>query len=135
MRQFRPTRSYLSICCAALLLASGCGSSPSGPLDPALTGNWVIPGVDTWVQFSLEQRGSKVTGIFGYYSPVSSPDVHLVSGTATLPHVVLMWTEEHSPQTFDATLSSDQQSLTGTLNGGSVSLTFHRQPPISGRML
>ena len=75
-----------------LVLAYGCGSNPSGPLDPALSGKWVLPSVDSYSMFVLQQRGTVVTGTFGDYTanqPVS--EVFIVSGAADLPHVVLRW--------------------------------------------
>jgi hypothetical protein len=115
---------------AAALFALGCGSEPSGPLDPALTGSWILPSVDTYEMFALEQRGDRVSGTVGFYSPVqSAPLTYPVSGSAALPHVILRWVEGSNLQTFDATLSEDEQSLTGTFTPGGGTYTFHRQAP------
>ena len=128
--------SCLAVCCATLLFASGCGSNsaPTGPLDPALTGNWVIPSVDTWLQLTLEQRGAVVSGTFGYYSPVAKPDTYVLSGTAALPHVVLTWRQGSDVETVDALLSANQDTLSGSINGESGVTTFRRERPVSGRV-
>lgn len=125
----------LVACGVVVSLASGCGSLPSGPLDPALTGDWILPSVDTYSKFSLQQRGTLVTGTFGTFSAVNPGSGGVsVTGTANLPHVVLNWVEGGAPQSFDATLSDDQQSLTGTFEPAGFVYTFHRQPA-TGRVL
>lgn len=136
MNSFRTKASFLAVCCATLLLASGCGSNsaPTGPLDPALTGKWIIPSVDTWLQLTLEQRGAAVSGTFGYYSPVASPDTYILSGTATLPHVLLTWTQDGNVETFDAVLSANQDTLSGTIDGGSGVTTFRRDRQMPGKV-
>lgn len=75
-----------------------------------------------------------MSGTFGYYSPVGTPDTYIVSGTAALPHVVLTWTETGNVETFDAVLSADQDTLSGSINGGSGLTTFRREQPISGKV-
>jgi hypothetical protein len=126
----------LAMCCAVLATVNGCGSEPSGPLDPALTGNWIIPSVDTYVMFVLQDRGTTVLGTFGLYGALGGgADIDVVSGTADLPHVVLHWVDTGINQTFDATLSDDQQSLTGTLEDGGTEYTFHRYTPPGGRVV
>ncbi|HEY8794968.1 MAG TPA: hypothetical protein VIM15_08465 [Gemmatimonadaceae bacterium] len=117
----------LVVCGVALSLASGCGSQPSGPLDPALTGDWILPSVDTYSKFALQQRGTVVTGTLGYFSANHSGSTTFgVTGTADLPHVVLNWVEGGTPQSFDATLSEDQQTLSGTFEPAGFVYTFHR---------
>jgi hypothetical protein len=89
--------------------------------------------VDTWLQLTLEQRGAEVSGTFGYYSPVARPDTYILSGTAALPHVVLTWTQDGNVETFDAVLSANQDTLSGSINGESGVTTFRRDRPIAGR--
>lgn len=110
------------MCCAALVLASGCGSLPSGPLDPRLTGNWIQHGTDTYAKFVLQQRGNAVTGTYGLYG-YNSSTVYIVHGTANLPSVVLSWVEDTTHVTFYGTLSEDQRSL-----NFSGTASFQRSP-------
>ncbi len=51
----------------------------------------------------------------------------LLTGTAQRPHVVLAWTDHGVPSTFDAMLSPDQQTLTGTFAGDDRTAVFHRE--------
>ena len=120
----------------ALSFASGCGSNPSGPLDPALSGQWTLPSVDTYSKFVLQQRGTVVTGTFGDYTANQSfSEEFIVSGTANLPHVVLSWVQRGTRETFDATLSADQTSLTGIIEPGANAATFLRDRPIFVRRM
>lgn len=136
MHSLRQKAVVLAMCCTVLAIVNGCGSEPDGPLDPALTGNWIIPSVDTYVMFVLQDRGTTVLGTFGLYGAIGSgADINAVSGTANLPHVVLHWVDSGIDQTFDATLSDDQQSLTGTLEAGGDEYTFHRYNPTSGNVV
>ena len=117
----------LVACGVALSLANGCGSLPSGPLDPALTGDWILPSVDTYSKFSLQQRGTAITGTFGSFTAIGPGSATFgVTGTADLPHVVLSWVEGGTQQSFDATLSDDQQTLSGTFEPAGFVYTFHR---------
>jgi hypothetical protein len=115
---------------SALLLATGCRDA-TAPVDPSLSGRWIQNGLDTYAQFVLEKRGSRVTGTFasGVVSVVPNP--HAVSGTATFGHVVLKWTSENYRFTFDATLpSADSNELTGVMivdgEPPGPTTTFHR---------
>jgi hypothetical protein len=120
--------------CVALVFAIGCDSSPSGPTDPALTGEWISPSVDSYMQFTLQQRGGNVSGTFASTTLVGGTRTFRLGGVAELPRVEITWLESLQRNSFDGTLSDDQQSITGTLNPGGAVLTFHRQPPISGRV-
>jgi len=115
------------MCCVALALASGCGSLPSGPLDPRLSATWIQRGVDTNDKFILQQRGSAVVGTYGLYG-INSSTVYIVHGTANLPSVVLSWVEDTTHETFYGTLSEDQRSLTGSYAGGAYTVSFQRSP-------
>ena len=130
--RFRPmSRRHAWLVGSALLLATGCRDATSPPLDPSLTGRWLQSGLDTYAQFVLEKRGSRVTGTFasGLVSVVPNP--HAVSGTATLDHVVLKWKSENYRFTFDATLpSTNSNELIGIMavDGEPFAspTTFHR---------
>lgn len=114
--------------CATLAIVWGCGAEPSGPLDPALTGKWVVPSVDTYCEFDLQQRANDVSGTFGCCNATdANKQGLLLTGTAQLPHVILAWTNHGMPSTFDAVLSSDQQTLTGTFAGDDRTAVFHRE--------
>lgn len=99
---------------AACLGDRGVAPLPRG--DGPLTGRWVQPGVDTWVQLDLSQSGTRVVG---YYRTGSAnfggslSDPIRVTGTAALPQATLQWSEG-VPRTMNATLSADGDSLTGT---------------------
>ena len=112
----------LVMSCVALALASGCGSLPSGPLDPRLSGNWIQRGTDTYAKFVLQQRGTVVAGTFGFYG-INSSTVYIVHGTANLPSVVLSWVEDTTHVTFYGTLSEDLRSL-----NFSGTASFQRSP-------
>ncbi len=117
-----------------LLLAYGCGSNPAGPLDPALSGNWFLPSVDTYSMLMLQQRGTLVGGTFGDYTANQSfSEVFILSGTADLPHVVLRWVQGGVNETFDARLSADQDSLVGVIDPGAYAVTFLRDRRVEGR--
>ena len=117
----------LIICGVALVLASGCGSLPSGPLDPRLSGNWIQRGVDTYAKFVLQQRGNAVAGTFGFYG-INSSTVYIVHGTANLPNVELSWVEDTTHVTFEATLSDDERSLIPSDADGVERASFLRSP-------
>ena len=132
MLRLRPmSRRHVWLLGSALLLATGCRDATSPALDPSLTGRWVQSGLDTYAQFVLEKRGSRVTGTFASGVVTGILQSHAVSGTATFGHVVLKWKSETYQFTFDATLpSADSNELTGvmTVDGepaGPVT-TFHR---------
>ena len=105
--------------CAAFAL--GChhdgGLAPLPPGDGPLTGKWIQPSVDTWVQLELSQSGSRVVGYYqqgsaNFGGSLSKPTA--ITGTAALPHVTLQWTQDGGGVAMDATLSADGDSLTGT---------------------
>lgn len=131
MRLSRQKVSQLLICLMALLFSASCETKPSEPLDSKLSGDWIIPNVDTWEQLSLQQRGTAVSGTFGFYSAVVKPVTFELMGTASLPHVILKWTLGTVPLTFDATVSDDGESMTGSINGG-PDVTFRRNRSVSG---
>jgi hypothetical protein len=114
-------RVFLSVLiglCAMHFAACGGdgGLAPLPPGDGPLTGTWIQPGIDTWVQLDLSQSGSRVVG---YYRTGSAnfggslSDPIPVTGTAALPQATLQWTE-NGVRTMNATLSADGDSLTGT---------------------
>ncbi len=120
--------SGFAVACATFAIVSGCGSEPSAPLDPALTAKWVVPSVDTYCEFDLQQRGHDVSGTFGcFFAGGPKSQGSLLTGTAQLPHVILAWTDHGVPSTFDAILSPDQQTLTGTFAGDDRTAVFHRE--------
>lgn len=120
--------SSLAVACATLAIISGCGAEPSAPLDPTLTAKWVLPSVDTYCEFDLLQRGNDVSGTFGCFNAAqTNKQGLLLTGTAQLPHVILAWTDHGVPSTFDAVLSPDQQTLTGTFAGDDRTAVFHRE--------
>jgi hypothetical protein len=92
------------------------GVAPLPPGDGALTGKWIQPSVDTWVQLDLSQSGTRVVG---YYRTGSAnfggslSDPIPITGTATLPRATLQW-NDGAARTMNATLSADGDSLTGT---------------------
>ena len=99
---------------------AACGDGGVGPLprgDGPLTGTWIQPSVDTWVQLDLSQSGERVVG---YYRTGSAnfggslSDPIRITGTAALPQATLQWTENGVQRTVNATLSADGDSLTGT---------------------
>lgn len=119
-----------------VMMVSGCGANPGGPLDPALSGNWVLPSVDTYSMLILQQRGTTVAGTFGDYSANQSfSEVFTLTGSADLPHVDLSWKQGAVNETFDATLSADQDSLMGVIEPGDYAVTFVRERPIAGRVV
>jgi len=129
---FTAVMSFAAICAIA------CGDHGIAPLPPGdgpLTGKWIEPGVDTWVQLDLSQSSSRVVGYyrlgsanFGNGARLSDPVP--VTGTAALPHVILNWTTNGTAFTMDATLSADGNSLTGALGPsgqpGASSSRFNR---------
>ena len=103
------------------LYAVACGGDGGvGPLPPGdgpLTGTWIQPSVDTWVQLDLSQSGTRVVGYHRYGSANfggNLSDRNDVTGTASLSHVTLQWTENGALWTMDATLSTDGDTLNGT---------------------
>jgi hypothetical protein len=136
MRLLRQKAPALAFAFVALLSANGCGSNPSGPLNPELSGNWISPSVDTYSEFSLQEHGDAIVGTLGNFAASQSfSQTLIVAGSADLPHVVLSWVQDGVNQTFDAALSEDQLTLTGTYLPGGTPDTVHRQRPISGRLL
>jgi len=129
--RFRPTsRRHAWFLSGALLLATGCRDT-TAPLDPSLSGRWIQNGLDTYAQFVLEKRASRVTGTFALGAVTGILDSHPVSGTAVLDHVVLKWKSGNYRFTFDAILpSADSNELTGVMavDGGPPGppTTFHR---------
>ena len=106
------------------------GIAPLPPGDGPLTGKWIQPSVDTWVQLELSQSGARVVG---YYRTGSAnfggslSDPIWVTGTAALPQVTLQWTEYGTQRTMNATLSADGDSLNGTWgNSGQPPTPFFR---------
>lgn len=131
-------RQRVWVACAVLALSAGCRDTAAPlPLDPALTGQWAQTGLDTYAQFTLQKRGTRVSGTFSSGVVTGPPIVYKVSGSATLPHVVLTWQEGDYHVTFDATLSADTDSLTGHMSfdsqPGSLTtyhrITFHAASP------
>ena len=136
MRVSSHRASALATGLVVLVFAYGCGANPSGPLDLALSGNWILPSVDTYSMFVLQQRGTVITGTFGDYTANHSfSEVFIVSGTADLPRVIVTWVQGGVNQTFDATLSADQHSLVGIIEPGAFAATFLRDRPIVGRVM
>lgn len=134
MWSFRLSGSRLALCGAALVLSAGCSSSePTEPLNPALTGVWIAPNLDTSTQLNLEEKGDAVTGTVAFESVVGR-FTFVVAGTRAQSDVSLRWYVGISRETFTGTLSDDQLSLTGTIMPGGQNVTFHRQRPISGNV-
>ncbi len=112
-------RVLLAVCvglCAVYAVACRDGLAPLPPGDGPLTGTWIQPSVDTWVQLDLSQSGTRVVG---YLREGSAPSGKLsdpirVTGTATLPQATIQWPENGVERTMNATLSADGDSLTGT---------------------
>jgi hypothetical protein len=127
------------IALALALVLAGCYASTTEPANGPLTGTWIIVGVDTYVQLSLEQRDTLVTGNHGLGGFTGGVDGFTpgppVSGTATLPSVTLHWTSMVGSTTyhytFAATLSDDGQTLSGveSVAGDSSEQTrvYHRR--------
>jgi hypothetical protein len=136
MRFLCQTNASLARLLAIVIFGLGCGSNPDGPLNPDLSGVWISPGVDTYSQFSLQERGDSISGTLGNCSAnTSTCDTFVVSGFADLPNVELEWVQGGVHQTFAATLSDDHLTLTGNYSPGPYSDTYHRQQPISGRVV
>lgn len=132
MDSFRQRLSLLAVFGATFVLSTGCSSSePTGPLNPALTGEWIAPNLDTSTQLSLAERGDAVIGTVAFQSVVGR-STFAVAGTSAQSDVSLRWFVGIAKETFTGTLSADQQSLTGTIMPGAEIVTFHRQRPISG---
>ena len=97
--------------------------------DGPLTGTWVQPSVDTWIQLDLSQTG---THVVGYYRTGSAnfggslSDPIAVTGIASLPQVTLEWTDNRALWTMNATLSADGKTLTGTWSSGNQPATPFR---------
>ena len=102
-----PTPGFMML--AALSL--GC-ANPTAPA-ASLSGRWVQYGIDTRAEFVLVQRGTAVTGTYGWCSPnfgggCATP--YEVRGTVWFQHVVLRWTEwnvQRYDVTFDGTVAGD----------------------------
>lgn len=105
------------------------GLAPLPPGDGPLTGTWIQPSVDTWVQLDLSQSGGRVVG---YYRTGSAnfggslSDPIPVTGVASLPQVTLEWTEDRALRTMNATLSTDGKTLNGTWSSGNEPATPFR---------
>lgn len=114
--------------CALSALACGDGGiAPLPPGDGPLTGKWIQPSIDTWIQLDLSQSGTRVVGYHrngsaNFGGSLSNPV--WVTGVAALPDVTLRWSENGEQWTMEATLSPDGDSLTGKWNTSS-------QPPRS----
>jgi hypothetical protein len=101
---------------------------PLPPGDGPLTGTWMQPSVDTWVQLDLSQSGSRVVGYYREGSGVFGGLVMYpisITGTAALPQATLQWIDA-GLTTMNATLSADGESLTGTWSA-------HGQPAVPFR--
>lgn len=90
--------------------------APLPPGDGPLTGTWIEPSIDNWIQLDLSQSGTRVVGYyrtgsanFGGFLSYPTP----ISGTTTLPQAMLEWSDG-GQVTMNATLSVDGDSLTGT---------------------
>lgn len=139
----------IAVTAALVILAVGCRSAtrPTVSATPCVatqprpstwpanvTGCWIQPSIDTYAEFRLVQQGSLVTGVYllcGAIAPCTLG--YRVTGTASLPNVVLHWTEQNGQtydETFTATLPPDADSLAGTIavNGGTPDSTraFYR---------
>src|SRR6185437_5202137 len=99
-------RVLLSVCiglCAVYAGACRDGLAPLPPGDGPLSGKWVQPGVDTWVQLELSQSGTRVVG---YYQTGSAPSLKLsdpirITGTAALPQATLEWSDAGQLETMN----------------------------------
>jgi len=105
--------------CAAYDVACHSGVAPLPPGDGPLTGTWIQPGVDTWVQLDLSQVGGRAVGYYrtgsaefrggpGLTAPIR------IAGTVALPQATIQWIDNGGLETMNATLSADGDSLTGT---------------------
>ena len=134
-RRLRRSGSRALLAVALLGLVPDCRDMTAPPLDPALTGRWVQYGTDTRALFVLEMRGNDVTGTFGLGGPSGAATPHQVTGVASLPHVVLHWSEENGRVfrlSLNAILSADGQTLSGNLSvdneAPGPTITFYRAP-------
>ncbi len=121
---------------AVVLLCFGCDALPTRPLDPALTGDWIgPPGVDTWDGFTLQQRGTLVTGTHDFYSANFGGSVHHVpiGGTAELPRVTLTWQDGNYVIVATGTLAADSMQL--ILTDSAMGQPGHGQPQVYRRKL
>lgn len=103
---------------------------------PATAGGcWIQPGVDTWAELRLIQRGSAVEGALAFCGPFSgcSPGYRL-SGSVAFPSVVLNWTTEQNGQTYHSSFNGLMSANGDTLSGiastqgqpGQNQVTYHR---------
>ena len=121
---------------AVALMCLACDAGPTGPLDPALSGDWIGPlGIDTWDGFTLQQRGTLVTGTHDFYSANFGGGVSHVplSGTADLPRVMLTWGDGDSRIIATGTLSADSGQL--ILTDSAAGRPGHGQPLVYRRKL
>lgn len=119
---FRITRRVLvsalvGLCTVNVVACRDGGIAPLPPGDGPLTGTWIQPSVDTWVQLDLSQSGARVAGYYrtgsaNFGGRLSSPT--WITGTAALPQATLQWNDNGVHTTMNATLSADGDSLTGT---------------------
>lgn len=107
--------------------------APLPPGDGALTGTWIQPSIDTWVQLDLSQSGARVVGYYrtgsaNFGGGLSNPIP--VTGTAALPQVTLQWTDGGVQWTMNATLSTNGDTLNGEWSASGQPATtirgFHR---------
>jgi hypothetical protein len=137
---FSITRRVLLTACVGLctVYAVACrdGLAPLPPGDGPLSGTWIQPSVDTWVQLDLSQSGARVVGYYrtgsaNFGGSVSDPI--RVTGTAALPQATLQWTDGSGLETLYVTLSPDGDSLTGTWAAAGQPANpfraFHRSTP------
>jgi hypothetical protein len=109
--------AVLASCAGFTIACKNDGVGPLPPGDGPLTGKWIQPSIDTWVQLDLSQSSTRVVGYYrtgsaNFGGSLSAPT--WVTGTAALPHVILQWSENGAPFTMDATLSADGDTLSGT---------------------
>jgi len=117
-----------------LLLGLACDAGPTGPLDPALSGEWRGPmGIDTWDGYTLQQRGTLVTGTHDFYSAnFGGGASHVpIGGTAELPRVLLTWRDGDYRIVVTGTLSADGTQL--ILTDSAAGLPGHGQPQVYRR--
>jgi hypothetical protein len=104
--------------------------APLPPGDGPLTGTWIQPNIDTWIQLDLSQSGASVVGYqrTGFASGggfMSAPIA--VTGSAGLRQATLQWSDGAEQVTMYATISANGDSLTGTWShSGQATVPFRR---------